>query len=103
MTGDAARRRRRIAAGSWLLLAFLTWNVRFDYGVRLTATHYLVQRAAYLRHQGPRVEMAAMMRTGVASSAGMATILAAPLLLVSVVLGAATFVRSGAASAGARR
>ena len=88
MTAEARSRRRLLAAGLWLLLAFLTWNVRFDYGVRLTAKEYLAGRVTYLRGQGPRVEMAAMMRAGVSSSAAAAAGLASPVLLVGISLAA---------------
>ena len=72
------RRRRRIAAGLWALLAFLIWNVRFDVGVRQSATRYLVARGLYLQDRGPQVEMAPVMREGVAEAARAATLLALP-------------------------
>jgi hypothetical protein len=77
------RRRRLLAAGLWALLAFLVWNVRFDIGVRQSATRYLVARAVYLRGDGPRVEMAPQMRAGIAGAARAATLVAAPFLLVA--------------------
>ena len=88
MTAESRSRRRRLAAVLWLLLAFLTWNVRFDYGVRLAAKEYLAGRVTYLRGQGPRVEIAGVMRAGVASSAAAATQLAFPVLLVGISLAA---------------
>ena len=60
------RPRRLLAAGLWALLACLIWNVRFDLGVRQSATRYLVARGLYLQQRGPRVEMAPHMRAGVA-------------------------------------
>ena len=86
MTAETRSRRRRLAAVLWLLLAFLTWNVRFDYGVRLAAKQYVAQRGAYLSARGPRVEMAGMMRAGIASSAAAATQLAVPIVLISLAL-----------------
>ena len=80
--------RRLLAAALWALLAFLVWNVRFDLGVRQSATDYLVARGAYLQGQAARVEMAPAMRAGAAESAKTATVLATPLLLVSLALGA---------------
>jgi hypothetical protein len=72
------RRRRLFAAGLWALLAFLVWNVRFDLGVRQSATRYLVARGLYLQGRGPQVEMAPMMGEGVAGSARAATLIALP-------------------------
>lgn len=80
-------RRRLLAAALWALLAFLVWNVRFDLGVRQSATRYLVARGAYLQGTGPRIEMAPAMRDGVAASAAAATLVAAPIVLVALVLG----------------
>ena len=80
------RRRRAWAAGLWLVLAFLVWNVRFDYGVRTAASAYINARALYLRGTGPRVEMSAAMRAGVQASARAATLVASPALLVSLCL-----------------
>jgi hypothetical protein len=77
------RRRRLLAAGLWALLAVLVWNVRFDLGVLQSATRYLVARGEYLRDRGPRVEMAPLMRAGVADAARAATLFAAPFLLVA--------------------
>jgi hypothetical protein len=70
--------RRRVAAALWLVLAFLVWNVRFDYGVRLSAKSYLARRSAYLHDSGPRVEMASSMRAGIDGSARAATMIALP-------------------------
>jgi hypothetical protein len=81
-------RRRLLAAALWAFLAFLTWNVRFDIGVRQSATDYLVARRAYLQGKAPRVEMAPAMRAGVAESATAATLVATPFLLVAIALGA---------------
>jgi hypothetical protein len=78
--------RRLLAAALWALLAFLVWNVRFDLGVRQSATRYLVARGAYLHGNGPRVEMAPAMRAGVAGSVRAATLVATPPLLVAIVL-----------------
>ncbi len=64
------RDRRVLAAALWLVLAFLVWNVRFDYGVRVTARSYLNHRALYLRGAEPRIEMASVMRAGIHDSAG---------------------------------
>jgi hypothetical protein len=77
-----------LAAALWALLAFLVWNVRFDLGVRHSATDYLGARRAYLEGRGPRVEMAPAMRAGVAASATAATLVSTPFLLVALALGA---------------
>jgi hypothetical protein len=82
------RDRRTLAAALWLVLAFLVWNVRFDYGVRASARSYLMQRALFLRGAGPRIEMASSMRAGIHDSAAAATVLALPFAGVAVVLAA---------------
>ena len=79
-------RRRMLAAALWALLAFLVWNVRFDIGVRESATDYLGARRAYLQGKAPRVEMAPAMRAGIAGSATAATLVATPFLLVALSL-----------------
>ena len=86
------RDRRILAAALWLVLAFLVWNVRFDYGVRASARSYVNQRALFLRGAGPRIEMASAMRAGIHDSAAAATVFALPFTGVAVVL-AATRVR----------
>ena len=78
--------RRRLASALWLLLAFLVWNVRFDYGVRVGAKSYLNQRALALRHAAPDIEMASAMRATIAGSARAATWMALPFTLVGLTL-----------------
>ncbi len=63
------RDRRILAAALWFVLAFLVWNVRFDFGVRASARSYINQRALFLRGAGPRIEMASAMRAGIHDSA----------------------------------
>lgn len=82
------RTRRAVAAALWFVLAFLVWNVRFDYGVRVRARTYLNDRALYLRGAGPGVEMASAMRAGIHDSAGAATLLSLPALGVALYLAA---------------
>ena len=82
------RDRRILAAALWLVLAFLVWNVRFDYGVRASARSYVNQRALFLRGAGPRIEMASAMRAGIHDSAGAATLLAMPFIGVALALAA---------------
>ena len=77
---------RRIAAGLCLALALVVWNVRFDAGVTAAGRHYLAARAAFLAGDGPRVEMATVMRDGAAASASAASAAAAPLALAALVL-----------------
>ncbi len=72
------RDRRILAAVLWFVLAFLVWNVRFDFGVRASARSYINQRALFLRGAGPRIEMASAMRAGIHDSAAAATVLALP-------------------------
>ncbi|MBK5297687.1 MAG: hypothetical protein JJE40_11055 [Vicinamibacteria bacterium] len=82
------RDRRVLAAALWLVLAFLVWNVRFDYGVRISARSYLTHRALYLRAAEPSIEMASAMRAGIRDSARAATVIALPLAGLAVWLAA---------------
>ncbi len=92
MTGSSDPRRRVVlAALLWLVLAFCVWNVRFDYGVRVSADAFLAARTAYLRGRGPRVELKPAMTAGIAESARSATLIALPQVLVG--LGLAWFAR----------
>ena len=89
-------RDRRIAATAlWFILAFLVWNVRFDYGVRLAGRSYLNHRALYLRGAEPRIEMASVMRGGIHDSAVSAAMLATPFTGVALALAATRFRRFG--------
>jgi len=88
------RNRRVVAAALWFVLAFLVWNLRFDYGVRVSARSYLSHRALYLRGAAPRVEMASAMRAGIHESARAATVVALPFTGVAALL-AATRLRKG--------
>ena len=71
MTVSPSRRRLTtiVAASLWLVLAFLVWNVCFDYGVRMSQFRFLAARTAFLRGTGPRVEMADTMSQGIGPSA----------------------------------
>ncbi len=82
------RDRRVLAAALWVVLAFLVWNVRFDYGVRVSAKAYLTHRALFLRGAEPNIEMAATMRVGIRDSARAATVIALPLAGLAVWLAA---------------
>ena len=88
MTGNPARRRLTtiVAASLWLVLAFLVWNVCFDYGVRMAQFRFLGARSAYLRGKGPRVEMADAMAQGIGQSAWSATLACAPCAAVGIVV-----------------
>jgi hypothetical protein len=88
------RNRRVVAAALWFVLAFLVWNLRFDYGVRVSARSYLSHRALYLRGAAPRVEMASAMRAGIHESGRAATVVALPFTGVAALL-AATRLRKG--------
>ena len=88
MTVSPSRRRLTtiIAASLWLVLAFLVWNVCFDYGVRMAQFRFLGARSAYLRGKGPRVEMADAMAQGIGQSAWSATLACAPCAAVGIVV-----------------
>ena len=91
MTGD--QRRVVLAAALWATFALILWNVLFDYGVRTTASQYLVERSAYLHGHGPRVDMASAMHAGIASSFRIASMLASPCLIVAGALAVGAFRR----------
>lgn len=82
------RERRIVAAALWFVLAFLVWNIRFDYGVRASARSYLNHRTLYLRGAHPHVEMASAMRAGIGDSKRAATVVALPFTGVAVWLAA---------------
>jgi len=82
------RNRQVFAAALWFVLAFLVWNIRFDFGVRATARSYLNHRALYLRDAAPRVEMAAAMCAGIRDSARAAMVVSLPFTGVAVWLAA---------------
>ena len=81
MTGD--QRRVVLAAALWAVFALILWNVLFDYGVRTAASRYLVERSAFLRGHGPRVELSSAMRSGIGSSFRTASLLASPCVIVA--------------------
>jgi len=95
MTGNPARRRLTtiVAASLWLVLAFLVWNVCFDYGVRMSQFRFLAARTAFLRGTGPRVEMANTMSQGIGQSAWSATIACAPCAAVGIAVALAGWQR----------
>lgn len=81
MTGD--RRRLILAAALWAVFALVLWNVLFDYGVRTTASRYLVERSAFLHGHGPHVELASAMHAGITASLRRASALASPCLFIA--------------------
>jgi hypothetical protein len=88
MTVSPSRRRLTtiVAASLWLVLAFLVWNVCFDYGVRMAQFRFLEARTAFLRSTGPRVEMADAMAKGIGQSAWRATLASTPCAAVGMVV-----------------
>ena len=97
------RDRRALAASLWILLAFLVWNVRFDYGIRVAAATYVNERTLYVRGEGPAVEMGPAMREARSASARAATAAAAPIVAAGLWLGVPAVLRSAAARQGRRR
>jgi hypothetical protein len=69
MKADRTAWERRVAAGLWLLLAFVLWNALFDYGVRRAARDYLNQRQQYVDGLGSPVTIDAVMRPAISRSA----------------------------------
>ena len=96
------RERRALAAALWLLLAFLVWNVRFDYGIRVAAAGYVNARTLSVRGEAPPIEMGSTMRAARTASARAATAVAAPALVVALWLGATAVLRSRVARQGTR-
>ena len=95
MTASASRRRLTtvLAASLWLVLAFLIWNVCFDYGVRMAQFRFLAARTAFLRGTGPRVEIADAMSQGIGQSARWASLACAPCAAVGIVVALAGWQR----------
>jgi hypothetical protein len=88
---------RALAASLWLLLAFLVWNVRFDYGIRVAAAGYVNARTLHVRGLAPPIEMASTMRAARADSAGAASAAAVLPLATALWIGATAALRSAAA------
>ena len=97
------RDRRALAASLWILLTFLVWNVRFDYGIRVAAAEYVNARTLHVRGQAPSIEMGSAMREAKAESAVAATAVSAPALALALWLGATAVIRSAAGRRGTRR
>jgi hypothetical protein len=68
------RRARRLALGLWLALAFLVWNARFDYGIRMASSSYIYREQLHLEGRGPAVTIAGIMRPAPAAAARSATL-----------------------------
>ena len=64
---SADRRRARLAAALWLVVAFIVWHVRFDHGIDTAARTYLFTQHQYVLGRAPSVAINAAM--GPAASA----------------------------------
>jgi hypothetical protein len=64
----------RLAVGLWLALAFLVWNARFDYGIRMASSRYIYREQLHLEGRGPAVTIAEVMRPAPAAAAQSATL-----------------------------
>jgi hypothetical protein len=66
---SADRRRARLAAALWLVLAFLVWHDRFDHGIRTAARRYLAAQHAYVLGRAPFIPINAAMRPAASAAA----------------------------------
>jgi hypothetical protein len=66
---SADRRRARLAAALWLVLAFIVWHVRFDHGIDTAARTYLFTQHQYVLGRAPRVTIDAAMRPAASAAA----------------------------------
>jgi hypothetical protein len=70
---SADRRRVRLAAALWLVLAFLVWHDRFGYHIRTAARRYLAAQHQHVLGRAPFVPISAVMRPAAAAAARDAT------------------------------
>jgi hypothetical protein len=70
---SADRRRVRLAAAFWLVLAFLVWHDRFNYGIRTAARRYLVAQHQHVLGRGPFIPINQVMRPEASAAAIAAT------------------------------
>jgi hypothetical protein len=66
---SADRRRARLAAALWLLLAFLVWHDRFDHHIRLAARRYLAAQHQHVLRRAPFIASDAVMRRAASEAA----------------------------------
>ena len=95
MTGQA---RVRLAAGLWLLLAFLVWNVVFDRVLVLAGREY-AHDAVLAFAQGRVLRIDDVMRPAVRHGVSLATVIAAPIALFGLAASWAAGARYRARSA----
>ena len=66
---SADRRRARLAAALWLLLAFLVWHDRFDHDIRFAARRYLAAQHQHVLGRAPFIPINAAMRPAASAAA----------------------------------
>ena len=66
---SADRRRARLAAALWLLLACLVWHDRFDQNIRIAARRYLAAQHQHVLGRAPFVPINAAMRPAASQAA----------------------------------
>ena len=66
---SADRKRARLAAAFWLLLAFLVWHDRFDHDIRVAARQYLAAQHQHVVGRASFVSINAAMRPAASAAA----------------------------------
>jgi hypothetical protein len=79
------RRRTRLAAAAFLVVAFVAWNALFDRRIQAGAAEYFAQHDAWTRGEGPRPPMQAIMHAAAVRGARDATLLAGGVLVAGLV------------------
>jgi len=64
-----ARRAIRVAIGLWLVFGIVLWNALFDHAIVIAGRTYLYRQSQALRHNGPAVTIAGVMRPAAARGA----------------------------------
>src|SRR5512139_1044447 len=64
-----ARRAIRVAIGLWLVFGIVLWNALFDHAIVIAGRNYLYRQSQALRHNGPAVTIAGVMRPAAARGA----------------------------------
>ena len=69
-----SRRAVRLAALLWIVLGVVLWNALFDHAIVVAGRQYLFRQAQALRHNGPPVTIAEVMRPAAVRGAVVASL-----------------------------
>jgi hypothetical protein len=78
------RRAIRTAVWLWLSFSIVTWNVVFDYEIRMAGRRYVVQQAMHEHGRAPAVTIPGIMRPAAGHGAKVATVWALLILSLGV-------------------